>query len=805
MDSFLQDLRNSLRMLTKNPGLAITCVLTLAFGIGLTTLMFILVNGSLYEPLPFEDSGDIRFVLGTNPSEGQEQMGLSVHDFTDLRNAQTSFEDLAGWYEGTVNIVSAGDLPERYNGAFITPAAFSLLRVQPVIGRIFTEEERSASAAGVGLIGYDLWQTRFGGEEDVLGCTLRINGETATVIGVMPEGFYFPMEEEIWLPLKLDPIELARGDGIYLNVIGRLREGATERQASEELNVIASRLASEYPETNEGLGIQVQKISELVMGSEGNLVLHLMLVATMAVLLIACVNVANLLLARASMRTREMAVRTSLGASRKRLIRQLVLEASSFAMVGAVLGLALGQIGITIFMQYAQGSDPPYWFQFNIDLNVILFVAGTMLLSTLFAGIFPALQASRTNISEVLKDDSRGASGFRLSRFSKVLVVSEIAFSLGLLFAAGLITKSVVNLNRFEFGIEGEHVMTARLGLFEGDYPTVESRSQFFKDLHRELNGMPGVSSAAITPFLPVRGSDATEFIFEGVDYPPDTDFPVTKMKAVTPGYFATFGIEIVQGRDFNAADVGGSLPVAIVNRSFAKKWSPGESVIGRQARGAADGPDDPWFTIIGLVEDEWTDTENEEPAMAYVALYQSDANFVSLAMKTGGDPVSYAGSMREAVLAVDSDLPIYWVMPMSDVIFEVTWFYAIFGSLIMIAGFFALFLASVGLYGVMAFSVSRRTSELGIRMALGAQSGNLVRMILKQALVQLGIGTVLGIGLAFALAQGVQMLLFGVSPSDPVMFALIVLVLVGTGALASFIPARRATRIDPVIALRYE
>jgi len=805
MNSFLQDLRQSLRMLVKNPGLAVTCILTLAFGIGLTTLMFILVNGSLYESLPFEDSRDLRFLLMNNPAEGVEQMGVPIHDFTDWREQQTTFENLAGWYEGTVNIVSAGDLPTRYDGAFITPSAFTALRVQPIMGRIFTEEERTIDAPGVILIGYDVWQTRFGGTEDVLGRTIRANGMTMTVIGVMPEGFVFPVEEEVWLPLKLDPLELARGDGLTLNVMGRLREGVSDQQAAEEYRVIAARLAAEYPETNEGAGIRIFKISELVMGTEGNLLLHLMLAATLAVLLIACFNVANLLLARASLRTREMAVRTSLGASRRRLIRQLVLEASSFAAIGALIGLVLGQIGITVFMQYAEGSDPPYWFNFNIDLNVILFVAGTMLLSTLFAGIFPALQASRANVSEVLKDDSRGASGFRLSRFSKALVVAEIAFSLGLLFAAGLITRSVVNLNRFDFGIEGEHVMTARLGLFEGDYPTGESRSQFFKDLHRELNGIPGVSSAVITPFLPVRGSDATEFVFEGVDYSPDTDFPFTKLKPVTPGYFATFGIDILQGRDFTSADVAGSLPVAIVNSSFVKKWSPDESVIGRQARGSIDGPDDPWFTIVGVVEDEWTDTENEEPSMAYVCLYQADANFVSLALRTGGDPVSYTTAMREAVLAVDSDLPIYWVMPMSEVIFEVTWFYAIFGSLIMIAGFFALFLAMVGLYGVMAFSVSRRTSELGIRMALGAQSGNLVRMILKQAALQLGIGVLLGIVLAFGLAQGVQMLLFGVSPSDPGMFALIVVILVGTGFMASFIPARRATRIDPVIALRYE
>ncbi len=805
MSSLLQDFRHSIRMLVKNPGLAVTCVVTLALGIGLTTTMFIIVNGSLYEPLPFEDSRDLRFLTGNNPSEGVDQIGVSIHDFTDMRAQQTSFEDLSGWYEGTVNIVSEGDNPIRYDGAFITPSAFSALRIQPLMGRIFTEEERASDALPVIVIGYDVWRTRFESDPEILGRTIRVNGETSTIIGVMPEGFQFPMEEVLWLPQKQDPLVLPRGDGVYLNVMGRLREGVTDQQATEEFNAIAANLAREYPETNEGVGIQVQKMSQLIMGAEGNLVLHLMLVATFAVMLIACFNVANLLLARASMRTREMAVRTSLGATRNRLIRQLIIEASSLSVIGAAIGLALGHIGITIFMQYAQRSDPPYWFKFNIDLNVILFVTGMMLISSLFAGIFPALQASSPNINEILKDESRSASGFRMSRFSKFLVISEIAFSLGLLFAAGLITQSVMNLNRFDFGIQGENVMTARLGLFETDYPTVESRTQFFKELHAQLNEIPGVSSASITPFLPVRGADGTDFIFEGVDYPPDSDFSFTRLKPVTPDYFSTFGIEILQGRDFTGSDVAGGLPVAIVNQSFAEKWSPEESPIGRRARGATDGPDDPWFTIIGVVGDEWTDNENEVPEIAYVCLYQSDAEFVSLALKTGGDPVSYASAMREAVQSVDGDLPIYWVMPMSEVIFEVTWFYAVFGSMIMIAGLFALFLASVGLYGVMTFSVNRRTAELGIRMALGAQPGMLVRMIVRQAAVQLGIGVILGIGLAFALAQGMRMLLFGVSPTDPVMFALIVIILVGTGTLASFIPARRVTRIDPVSALRYE
>ena len=805
MTSFLQDLRHSLRMLVKNPGLTATCVITLSLGIGLSTMMFCLINGSLYEPMPFEDARDIYYFNRNQLSEGVEQMGVSIHDFNDWRQQQTSFEDLAAYYTGTVNLNNQGERPVRYDGAFITPGAFETIRVRPIVGRLFTEEERELNAPPVILIGYDVWQTRFAGDPVVIGTTSQVNGETMTIVGVMPEGFVFPMEQDVWLPLRMNLLQIERSQGLLLQVMGRIKEGISIKQARAEFATIASNLEREYPETNEGIGVGISTITGMIMDSQSRLVLHLMLIATMAVLLIACFNVANILLARASMRTKEMAVRSSLGAGRNRLISQILMEAFGFALIGSILGLVLSQIGVSLFDQWIAPTDPPWWFDFGINLNVLLFVISIVIISTIFSGIFPALQASRTSITEVLKDDTRGASSFRMSRLSKALVVAEIAFSFALLFSAGLITKSVINLNSFDFGVDSDNVLTARVGLFDTEYPTVESRSLFWRKLHTSLNETPSIVSASLTPNLPLRGADGGSFVFEGVEYPPDADLPTTKLKLVGPRYFETFGIDLLQGRDFNDADIAGGLIVAIVNKSFADRWTPGESPLGKKARGADGGPDDPWFTIIGVVADEWTDNENDSPEMAYGCLFQADANFISLALKTQGDPMSQVPAVRDAVMSVDNDLPIYWVMSMSDSIFEITWFYGVFGSIIMISGLFALFLATIGLYAVMAFSVNRRIQEIGVRMALGAQPDAIVKMIVKQGTVHLLLGLLIGLLLSIGLAQGMQMILFGVSPADPGILALIIMIIIGTGIVASLIPAMRATKVDPVSALRQE
>jgi putative ABC transport system permease protein len=478
------------------------------------------------------------------------------------------------------------------------------------------------------------------------------------------------------------------------------------------------------------------------------------------------------------------------------------MEATLLAVAGALVGLILGHFGISYFDRAVAFTDPPWWFDFSINGRVVLFVLGLTMFAALVSGLLPALQASRTDINTILKDESRGATGFRMSRFSRGLVVVEIAFSIGLLFAAGLMTRSVLKLSRFDFGVQMENILTARVGLFEGDYPTVENRRQFWRELQQRMGAMPGVVSATLTPYLPVRGSNGGPFMVQGEEYDPNVQYPVTRLKPVTPGYFETMGIPVLKGRALTEADIDGPI-VAVVNQAFVDRYLDGKDPIGLLARGASPDPNGPWFEVVGVVGNEYTDTENENPAVAYYSMYLDDFNFVSLALKTRGDPLSFIPALRDVVVSLDPNLPIYWTRTLKEAIEENTWAYSVFGWLMIVGGAAALFLAAVGLYGVMAFTVGRRTLEIGVRMALGADAGRVVRLIVRQGSVQLLVGGGLGAVLAFLLGKALGLMLFGIEPSDPVTLAIVMVVLLSTGALATLIPAWRATRVDPVEALR--
>jgi putative ABC transport system permease protein len=802
MDTFLTDLRHSLRLLLKNPGLAATCVLTLGLGIGLSAVMFSIINGSLLQPLPFEDPGRLMMLWRSNPDEGIQRNSIPIHDLEDWEAQQTSFEELGGWYSGTVNMTFGEDRPERFDGAFCQPAIFRVVKTQPLLGRMFTEEELRSEAPHVTVIGYALWQERFGGDPGVLGRSVRVNGMASTIIGVMPEGFVFPENDEVWVPQRQDSRQLERGNGIQFTAMGRLRQDVSLAQARTEFEGISARLAEQYPDTNKGIVAVIASTGDSIMDAQSRVVIWVMQAAFLAILMIACINVANLLLARAIVRSREVAVRTSLGATPRRIIGMMLLEATLLAVAGALVGLILGHFGISYFDRAIAFTDPPWWFDFSINGRVVLFVLGLTLFAALVSGLLPALQASRTDINTVLKDESRGATGFRMSRFSRGLVVVEIAFSIGLLFAAGLMTRSVLKLSRFDFGVDMANVLTARVGLFEGDYPTVENRRQFWRELQQRMEAMPGVVSATLTPYLPVRGSNGGPFMVQGEEYDPNVQYPVTRLKPVTPGYFETMGIPVLKGRALTEADIDGPI-VAVVNQAFVDRYLDGKDPIGLLARGASPDPNGPWFEVVGVVGNEYTDTENENPAVAYYSMYLDDFNFVSLALKTRGDPLSFIPALRDVVVSLDPNLPIYWTRTLKEAIEENTWAYSVFGWLMIVGGAAALFLAAVGLYGVMAFTVGRRTLEIGVRMALGADAGRVVRLIVRQGSVQLLVGGGLGAVLAFLLGKALGLMLFGIEPSDPVTLAIVMVVLLSTGALATLIPAWRATRVDPVEALR--
>ena len=807
MSGLWSDLRVAMRMLGKNPGITGIAVIALALGIGLTAVMFSIVHGALYRGLPFEEAHEILHLERNNLAADIESMEVTIHDFEAWRAQQRSFEDLAAFYSGTVN-VSGVERAERYDGSFITPSAFPMIGVQPVRGRLFREEEGRADAPGVVMLGYEVWRDRYGFAEDVVGRSIRVNGEQMTIVGVMPEGFYFPIEEQIWVALRDTALETERGEGRTYEVVGRLRDGVTADRAVLDLNQIAQQLAAEYPETNEGVGAIAKPYTEEFVGDEARGLLFTMLVAVFLVLVIACVNVANLLLARAALRQKEVAVRSAIGATRRRVVAQLLVESLTLAVVGGALGMAVAWVGIRMFRNAIQIAEPPFWMEFSLSPTVLAFVAGLTVIAGIIAGVVPALQASGADINSVLKDESRGSSSLRIGKLSRGLVMLEIALSVALLSAAGLMVKSVTNLRGADFGFVSDNVLTARMGLFEADYPDEESRRRFFDDVLDRVAAVPGVEDATLTSTLPGLGACCWRFSPEGETYDRDQDYPIAARAAISPDFFTTFGVEVIQGRTFSEQDGAEGLPVAVVNERFQEEFFP-EGAIGQRIRLGASETEEPWLQIVGVVGDTYMGGigNDDEPNRAglYVPLAQADARFISLAVRGRGSALALANPLREAVEAVDRNMPLYWVQSLDDSLRQNTWFYNIFGTLFMIFGVAALFLASVGLYGVMAFGVSRRTQEVGIRMALGARARDVVGMILRQGAAQIAVGAVVGLGLAVLLARFLRILLFEVSPTDPVIFGGIVLVLTATGLLASWIPARRASRVDPMVAFRYE
>jgi predicted permease len=803
--SLRDDLRFGFRMLLKQPGLTGIAVLALALGIGLTTIMFSIVNGALIRGLPFEESERIVAISGTNVAENQNRLSVSIHDFTDYREAQRSIESLGAMYAGTVNVSSEGK-PERFDGAFVTANTFDVTRVRPILGRGFVQGDDAPGAPMTIVLGHGPWQRRFGGDPNIVGKVLRVNGRPATVIGVMPEKYGFPSAQEVWVPMQLDPLTLKRGEGQVVVPFGRLKPGVTIEQAQAEIGAIAKRLAEQYPQTNKDLGATVQPFVRRFLGSQTFTLLYTMLGTVFGVLLVACANVANVLLARTAARTKEVAVRTALGATRGRVVRQLMVETLMIAIVGAALGLAIAQAGIVLFNRAIVDTNPPFWIDIRIDLMVLLFVSGLTIVSALASGVAPALKAARADVNEILKDESRGSSGMRVGRLSRGLVVAEIALSFGLLVAAGLMIKTIVNVQTFDFGFSMSDVLTARMGLFESRYPDDASRARFYAEVQRRLEALPGARSATLTTNLPGLGSGSGPIGIQGRTYAADRDYPSAHQTSIAPRYFETFGVAVLKGRDFTSSDDASAPRVAIVNRSFADSLFKGEEPIGRQFREGRSDSKNPWLTIVGVAPDLYMDgPENEHPAGYYVPVAQGGIRFMSLAVRATGDPLALSSVVRDQVAAVDPDMPIYFVRTLRDSVYQGAWPFRVFGALFMAFGVSALFLATVGLYGVMAFSVRQRTQEIGLRMALGAAGTAVMGMFVRQGLWQIGIGLVLGVGLGAGLARLMTAMLFRVQPWDLMVFTTIAIVLATAALVACLIPARRAMRVDPLIALRYE
>jgi predicted permease len=802
MSVLLRDIRYGIRSLAKAPGLTFVASLALTLGISLTALMFSIIYGALMKGLPFDEGDRIVQMVRANPVSGSRNMGTPISDFVDYRDQQKTLASLAAYYTGTVNV--SGEVEaERFTGAWVTASAFELTRVRPHLGRTIQAGEDSPSGPRVAVLGYGMWQRRFGGDSAIIGKALRANGQPYTIIGVMPEGFRFPDDAAIWLPLQLDPVALRRGQGNWLTVAGRLKDGVSMEQASADVGAIAQRLATAYKETNENITASVMGFVDAEMGPEPRQLLYTMLGAVIFVLLIACANVANLLLDRAAHKSKEVGIRTALGATRSAVIRQFLTEAFVLSALGGVFGTILAWVGVTLFNRAIVDTQPPFFIDIALHPPVLLFVVLISLVATMFSGVIPAYQSSRADLNEVLKDESRGSSSLRIGRMSKSLVVFEIALSCGLLVASGLMIKSVTKLRTMDPGFRTSDIFTARVG-FPATYTDTTMQKRFHEQLRERLLQIPGARQAAIMSGLPAVGGNGGSFTVDGVTYNEERDVPNASWNAVSPGFFETFEIRPIKGRLLDETDREAGLPVAVINQAFAEQYFIGKDPVGRRIRMGGRTSERPWMTIVGIVPTTYSgDTDEPREPEYYVPLSQNHSSFASFAIQTTGNPLAITSQVRKAVSSLNPDIPIYWVYSMEEAFARPTWFIRVFGTMFMIFGLIALFLASVGLYAVMSFAVSRRVREVGIRMALGAQGRDVVRLIFGQGAWQLGIGLVLGLGLAAGVAQLLTIILFDVQPRDPSIFGSVVVVLATAGLAACFVPARRATRVDPLVALR--
>ena len=808
LETVRADIDYAARLLLRNPGFAAASVAALALAIGANVTVFTLANAFLFKNLPFDDSERIVYVATTSPQRSGTR-GVSYPDFLEYREGVAAFEGAGALTTGSIDLSDGAGFPERYRATYLSAGAFAAIGQRPARGREFRPEDERTGAAPMVILSDALWRSRYGADENILGRTIRINDVATTVVAVMAPRMTFPGTSDLWLPLPR-PDNLQRRDQRNLTMFARLRSGATLPAARAEAAVIAERLARAYPASNRDIGVAVQNFNDRYNGGETARVLFWLLWAVGFVLLIACANIANLLLARAVTRTREISIRSSLGASRWRVMRQLLIESLVLAGIGGALGLAFGLWGVRLFDAALAPEVKPAYVDFSVDVRVLVYTLLITCGTGVVFGLAPALQLSRLDLTTALKEGGGVAGQTTRARvLSAVLVVTEVALAVVLLAGAGLMLRSLVNTSRASIGIDPSSVLSLNVNLRRTKYPGLDYQLRFYEELKSRLESAPSIETMAVTSDLPAESPDDYRYEVEGA---PAVDFRQMKRTAllvVGEDYFRSVGLRPRSGREFRASDTPAMPRVAVVNESFVTAAWPGQDAVGRRFRYVERADDGaivpgPWLVVAGVVPDVLQDDESFELApVVYTAYRQNLMGGMEILVRTRVPPAAAGEIVRRTVQAIDSDLAVRALRPLEQSLWFRNWRHRVFGAMFAIFAAIALVLASVGLYAVIAHSVSQRTREIGVRMALGATSPDILRLVFGQAMMRFAIGLAIGLGGAMATTSVLESMLVGVTASDPLTLVVVSAILGAAGVAGCSIPARRAIRVDPVIALR--
>jgi putative ABC transport system permease protein len=812
MHPIWQDVRYGTRMLWKHRLATIVCAAALALGIGANTAMFSVAEAFLLHSVPFENADRIVAMVNVRPQQNIDRNAVAPATYLDWQAQAKSFGQLGAYEWDEVNLTGNRE-PEKVQAFEVTAGFFGLLGVQPKMGRTFLPEEEQPGKVQEIILSYGLWERRYASDPNILNKIVKVDGKSFTIVGVMDKGFDFPMPAEAWVPLALTVKQRSERNSRYLWVLGQMKPDSSIKQAAAEMSAIAQRETDAYPDSYKGWQLRVMSVREFANSDLTRQYTLLLMGAVGFVLLIACADVANVQFARVSGRQKELAVRAAMGASRTRIVSQLLTESVLLALLGSAAGLLFAQWDIALILAHMPADVAKYvagWKTISLDSGAFLFTLAIALFSGILSGIAPALLTSRTNVSETLKESGRGSSAGRARhRLRNALVVAEISLSLVLLVGAGLLVKNFTALISVNERYRPESLLTLNLSLPELQYKTQSGRVSFHEQVLQRLSTIPNIQSAAMVTHVPYSdggGASARIFSIEGRPATERGEMRSAIVQTISPNYIGLMQIGLLEGRELTDTDADSTLPVAVISRSLARRYFPDEKSLGRKLKVGQADDSSPWLTIVGIVDDvHYSWMSKDDIPTIYRSYRQSPPFYASLVLRAGGDPLSFVPAVRGRIAAMDPDLSLFNIKPLDKVISDSIVGIAYVAVMMGVLGGIALMLASVGVYGVMSYAVSERTNEIGIRMAMGATANDIQRLVLGKGALLTLVGMGIGLPIAFVLANALSSLLFGVKAADPIAFIVLPLVLAAVATLASYLPARRAVRVDPIVALRYE